>query len=52
MTIEGDNTFDSEYDNRRWIEYLEGVVEQAENALREMMRAYTRRNVSPLVDLM
>ena len=53
MTTEGDNAFDSEYDNRRWIVYLEGVVEQSENALNELViDPKIERNISPLVDLM
>ena len=39
-------------EDMRWIEYLEGVVEQSENALRELPNINSKRNLSPLVDLM
>ena len=39
-------------EDMRWIEYLEGVATQSENALRELTDVKSKRNLSPLVDLM
>lgn len=48
----GDDFFNGVIDDHKWIEYLEGVVEQSENALRELPNINSKRNLSPLVDLM
>lgn len=39
-------------EDMRWIEYLEGVATQSENALRELTDVKSKRNLSPLADLM
>lgn len=57
----GDNMDTRSYDEKvrdfrcedmRWIEYLEGVATQSENALRELTDVKSKRNLSPLADLM
>lgn len=48
----GDDFFNGIIDDQKWIEYLEGVLEQSENALRELPNINSKRNLSSLVDLM